>query len=312
MKKLIVTILLIALCISYINFTVLAGVKFGKWDKWEQKLPDMNNKYWSWAFPGEKSTMLTLDDKLLLITTYLYFGTSRNRASVIFYSPASQKTKIKKDYIPDPKFALVCFPPKKKKSVIRVYEIKNIEEGLSQFLEEWEIPFNQHQDGVPPGVEFRENFKEWLNQQAPLELAESLKNIKIVLPRLKIDDKGKFTLVPPISDDFINIISVTPDSGLVNGVDTEFNVVVEYNLFSFKEGLLQIGFNNQEAINSFRDVKDTYFLVCKGNGTYEFNVTVKPKNWGSKGDFLVIVSLDEIPQVSNRFLATDVKILTFR
>ena len=309
MKKLMLTILLITLCI---NLNVLAKVKFGKWDKWDQQLPDMDDKYWSWTFPGEKSTMLTLDDKLLLITTYLYFGTSKNRASVIFYSPASPKEKIKEDYIPDPKFAFVCFPPKKKKSVIRVYEIKNIEEGLSQFLEEWEIPFNQHQDGVPPGVEFRENFKEWLNQQAPLELAESLKNIKIVLPRLKIDDKGKFTLVPPISDDFINIISVTPDSGLVNGVDTEFNVVVEYNLFSFKEGLLQIGFNNQEAINSFRDVKDTYFLVCKGNGTYEFNVTVKPKNWGSKGDFLVIVSLDEIPQVSNRFLATDVKILTFR
>jgi hypothetical protein len=39
---------------------------------------------------------------------------------------------------------------------------------------------------------------------------------------------------------------------------------------------------------------------------------VKPKNWGSKGDFLVIVFLDEIPQVSNRFLATDEKILTFK
>jgi len=189
MKKLILIILSISLCVSYINFTVSANVKFGKWDKWDQQLPDMNNKYWSWTFPGEKSTMLTLDDKLLLITTYLYFGTRKNRASVIFYSPASQKTKIKKEYIPDPKFAFVCFPPKKKKSVIRVYEIKNIEEGLSQFLEEWEIPFNQHQEGVPPGVEFRENFKEWLKQQAPSELAESLKTINqenilnMVLPK---------------------------------------------------------------------------------------------------------------------------------
>lgn len=202
MKKLILIILLISLCLSYINFTVLAEVKFGKWDKWDQKLPDMNNKYWSWTFPGEKSTMLTLDDKLLIITTYLYFGTSKNRASVIFFSPANQKTNIKKDYIPGPKFALVCFPPKKKKSVIRVYEIKNIEEGLSQFLEEWEIPFNQYQDGVPKGVKFRENFKEWLNQQAPAELAESLKAINqenildTVLPKLRIDNKGKFKLVP--------------------------------------------------------------------------------------------------------------------
>jgi len=318
MKKLILIILLISLCVSYTNFTVSANVKFGKWDKWDQQLPDMHNKYWSWTFPGEKSTMLTLDDKLLLITTYLYFGTRKNRASVIFYSPASQKTKIKKEYIPDPKFAFVCFPPKKKKSVIRVYEIKNIEEGLSQFLKEWEIPFNQHQEGVPPGVEFRENFKEWLKQQAPSELAESLKTINqenilnMVLPRLKIDDKGKFTLIPPISDDFINIISVTPSSGLIDGVDTYFKVVVKYNLFSSNEGLLQVAFNNQESINSARFVKDAHCIVYKGSGMYEFNVTAKSKNWGSEGDFNVLVTLDEIPQVSNRFLVTDVKILTFK
>ena len=126
MKKFILTILLITLCINCINLNVLAKVKFGNWDKWDQQLPDMNNKYWSWTFPGEKSTMLTLDDKLLLITTYLYFGASKNRASIIFYSPVNQKTNIKKDYIPGPKFALVCFPPEKNKSMIRVYEIKNI------------------------------------------------------------------------------------------------------------------------------------------------------------------------------------------
>ena len=318
MKKLLLIILL-ACFVVIITTPVLAKVKFGNWDKWDQQLPDMNNKYWSWTFPGEKSTMLTLDDKLLLITTYLYFGTSKNRASIIFYSPVNQKTNIKKDYIPGPKFALVCFPPEKNKSMIRVYEIKNIEEGLSQFLEEWEIPFNQYQDGVPAGVKFRENFKEWLNQQAPSELVESLKTINdektlnMVLPKLRIDAKGGFKLVPPISDDFINIISVTPSSGLIDGVDTELKVVVKYNIFSSKEGLLQIGFNNQESINSFRMVKDIHFLVYKGYvGTNEFNVTVKPKNWGSQGDFRVHVSLDEIPWVSDYFLATDGKVLTFK
>ena len=316
MKKLILTILVITLCISCINFTVTAKVKFGNWDKWDQKLPDMHNKYWSWTFPGEKSTMLTLDNKLLLITTYLYFGTRKNRASVIFYSPASQKTNIKKDYIPDPKFAFVCFPPKKKKSVIRVYEIKNIEEGLSQFLEEWEIPFNQRQDGVPPGVKFREIFKEWLNQQAPLELIESLRTMKIVLPRLKIDDKGKFTLVPPISDDFINIINVNPDSGLVDGVDTDFTVVVEYNLASSTEGKLSISFNNLLNNKGNPDnhwhIESAYYHINKGYGTHEFNVTVKPKDWGSEGDFDVNVCIDEIPNIDNWLLDCDEKILTFK
>ena len=302
MKKLILIILLISLCISCIDFNVLAKVKFGNWDKWDQQLPDMDNKYWAWTFPGEKSTMLTMEGQLMLITTYLYFGTSKKRASVIFYSPASQKRNIKKDYIPDPKFALVCFPQEKKKSMIRAYEIVNIEKNLSQFLEGWKIPFNQYQDGVPIGVKFREIFKEWLNQQAPSELAESLNTIhqentlNKVLPKLRIDAKGGLKLVPPIADDFIKIISVTPSSGLIDGVDTEFKVVVEYNLFSSKEGTLEISFNTDE-VDAWSPVWDAKFLVNKSSGTYEFNVTVKPKNWERQGDFSVHVGLWKVPFV---------------
>jgi len=319
MKKLLLIILL-ACFVVIITTPVLAKVKFGNWDKWDQQLPDMNNKYWSWTFPGEKSTMLTLDDKLLLITTYLYFGTSKNRASIIFYSPVNQKTNIKKDYIPGPKFALVCFPPEKKKSMIRVYEIKNIEEGLSQFLEEWEIPFNQLQDGVPPGVKFREIFWEWLNQQVPSELVESLKTINrektlnMFLPILRIDVKEKFKLVPPISDDFINIIRVVPDSGLIDGVGTDFKVVVEYNLFSSKEGTLGIGFNTDEVNTWSFPVWDANYLVNKGSGTHEFNVTVKPRNWGSQGDFSAFAGLWKFPFVIGEYnnLDGDKKILTFQ
>jgi len=43
---------------------------------------------------------------------------------------------------------------------------------------------------------------------------------------------GGSPTAPPIEEDFINIISVTPNSGLIDGVDTDFKVVVEYNLFS--------------------------------------------------------------------------------
>lgn len=315
MKKLLLIILLVCFVVI-ITTPVLAKVKFGNWDKWDQQLPDMDNKYWSWTFPGEKSTMLTMEGQLMLITTYLYFGTSKNKASVIFYSPASQKTNIKEDYIPDPKFALVCFPPEKKKSMIRAYEIVNIEKNLSRFLEEWEIPFNQHQDGVPIGVKFRENFKEWFNQQAPAELAELLKTMKSVLPRLKIDDKGKFTLVPSISDDFINVISVTPNSGLIDGVDTEFKVVVEYNLFSSVKGKLSISFNN--LLNNKGNPDNHWYIesadyhINKGYGMHEFNVTVKPKDWGSEGDFDVSVCLDEIPNIDNWLLDCDEKILIFK
>jgi len=82
---------------------------------------------------------------------------------------------------------------------------------------------------------------------------------------------------PPIEEDFINIISVTPDSGLVDGVDTDFIVVVEYNGWS--------------------PVWDAEFLVDKGSGTHEFNVTVIPKDWGSQGDFSVSVGLWKVPFV---------------
>ena len=316
MKKSILFILLLILCVSYINSTVLAKVKFGKWDKWDQQLPDMDNKYWSWTFPGEKSSMLTMDGKALLITTNLYFGTSKNRASVIFYSPASQKDKIKKDYIPNPKFAFVCFPPKKYKSIIRVYEIKNIEEGLSQFLGEWKIYFNQHQDVAPSEVAFRENFKEWLNQEVPSDFTELLKNIEIVLPRLKIDNKGKFIIIPAILDDYIKIISVTPNSGLVNGVDTVFNVFVQYNLASFTEGKLSISFNNllnnKGNPDNHWNVESADYHISKGYGPHEFNVTLKPKDWKSKGDFDVSVCIDELPHIDDWLLDCDEKILTFK
>mgnify|MGYP001069540862 CR=1 FL=1 len=117
---------------------------------------------------------------------------------------------------------------------------------------------------------------------------------------------------PPIEEDFINIISVTPDSGLVDGVDTNFTVVIEYNLYSYTQGEVQVGFNNGESINSFRMVNLAYFLENKGYGTHEFKVTIKPKNWGSQGDFSVAVILDEVPWVSNYVLASDTEILTFQ
>jgi len=52
-------------------------------------------------------------------------------------------------------------------------------------------------------------------------------------------------------------------------------------------------------------VNPAYFLANKSYGTHEFNVTIKPKNWGSQGDFSVLVILDEVP-------CSDTEILTFQ
>jgi len=115
---------------------------------------------------------------------------------------------------------------------------------------------------------------------------------------LLITGCGGSPTAPPIEEDFINIISVTPDSGLIDGVDTNFKVIVEYNLYSSNQGILLIGFNNGESINSFGIVNNAGFLVNKGSGTHEFNVAVIPKDWGSQGDFLVYVNISEYPHPS--------------
>lgn len=114
---------------------------------------------------------------------------------------------------------------------------------------------------------------------------------------------GGTPITPPIEEDFINIISVTPDSGLVDGVETYVSVVVEYSLVSGNLGVLQIGFNNvcDSAglpgagcyIQSYRFGIYENFLVNKGSGTHEFNVTIIPKDYGSQGDFKALATLTQ-------------------
>jgi len=121
---------------------------------------------------------------------------------------------------------------------------------------------------------------------------------------------------PPIEEDFINIISVTPDSGLIDGVDTDFTVVVEYNLYSSIEGKLSISFNNllndEGNPGNHWVITSANYYINKGSGTHEFNVTVKPKDWSDEGDFNVWVCIDEIPKIDNILLDCDEKILTFQ
>ena len=116
---------------------------------------------------------------------------------------------------------------------------------------------------------------------------------------------GGTPITPSIEEDFINIISVTPDSGLVDGVDTDIKVVVGYNLISGNQGVLQIGFNNVEEnhIEAYEmRIEDGDFLVNKGSGTHEFNVTIIPKDWGDQGDFKVLAILTKV-EVYYTFIA---------
>ena len=72
-KKLLLIVLIICIIFAGNSVVLMAKVKFRNWDKWDQQLPYMNNKYWSWTFPGEKSTMLTIILVLARIGRQLYF-----------------------------------------------------------------------------------------------------------------------------------------------------------------------------------------------------------------------------------------------
>jgi hypothetical protein len=112
-------------------------------------------------------------------------------------------------------------------------------------------------------------------------------------------------------EDNIEIISVSPSSGLVDGVDYDFTVTVEYNLVSVNSGLLMIGFNTEE-VDRFIMISEASTIVDKGSGTHTFNVTATAKDWLAAGDFKVYVNLSENPHPSEWApFSTDLEPLSF-
>lgn len=200
MKKLIF-ILLITISIVITSNIVLAEVKFGSWDKWDEELPPAENKYWYWALSGNKPRTLTLkgfgdsgSDVVLLFSEVYFYGTKdgKIKASVIFYT--SSNVVDAKDWdIPNADLALVAFPPKKRKMTIRAYKMEG---KVFKFFEEWEISFKNRQVVVPKDAKFRQLFKEWLEKQVSLErpLPDSEGLTDNTLPELTIWKKNNFQI----------------------------------------------------------------------------------------------------------------------
>ena len=97
---------------------------------------------------------------------------------------------------------------------------------------------------------------------------------------------------------------------MIDSVDTIFKVVVEYNLFSYDIGELCIAFGTTTA--GYLVVTSASYNINKGHETHVFNVTIKPKDWGSEGDFSVLVCMDEVPEFDYILLDCDEEILTFK
>jgi hypothetical protein len=111
--------------------------------------------------------------------------------------------------------------------------------------------------------------------------------------------------------DSITIVSVSPNSGLANGANYDFTVVVDYELMTKDQGELDIGFNNGSDINSYI-MLGVDQIVNQGSGQYMFNVFATAKDWGLAGDFGVFVYISEYPHgVQWTPLDSDIMILTF-
>jgi len=108
--------------------------------------------------------------------------------------------------------------------------------------------------------------------------------------------------------DSVKILSVTPDTGLIDGVETDFTVKVEYSLATEEKCKLSIWFNS-DSQNSYSHYGTIEISKGKGNYTFE-NITVIPKNWRSEGDeFGVSVTL--LPLEGIFGLAWEEKVLSF-
>jgi hypothetical protein len=237
MKKPLLIVLIIAVCISVIPVTLMAKARFGNWNEWDKSLPPWDNKSWVWegetccsriiSFPPDEDTPVWVWRDRWKITTIIYppiiegefslslirlsFLGNKDQASVIFLL-APDKTivdnsiKVIKGNLQNAEFAIVAFPPKRGKIVIRVYENKD---GLFRFLEKWTESFN-NQTLIFPGkvTEFTQLYKGLLdNQFGQQDIEEATRQwlhwIHII-PRLVIldaDKKSFFISIAPASID---------------------------------------------------------------------------------------------------------------
>lgn len=204
MRKLIAILMIVLCSISVFGVDVSAKTKFGNWDRWDEELPPADNPSWYWAVPGlNEPRVLTLkgwgkagSDVVLLFSDIYFYADKKGKtkASVFFYSTGEVD---KKDWdIPNAQFALVAFPPKKGKLVIRAYIM---ESKVFKFFEQWEIKYKDGEEVLFKETRFWTVLEEWikqifskpeLNSRPVLSEFESLRPKVLIIPK----QKGQFII----------------------------------------------------------------------------------------------------------------------
>jgi len=178
MKRLLLIVLIVSMCVSVVCVdSVLAKVKFGNWERWDEELPPADSESWklviekgpmpvSWGPPG--------GDNIILITPLFFSSKGEGRVIVMFYLLGDidiknwDSTKV----VTNATFALAAFPPKGKKMIIRAYKMN--EDQAFKFYEEWKISFKNDQPVVPKDAEFKKIFNEFIVSQMERIHAENV------------------------------------------------------------------------------------------------------------------------------------------
>ncbi len=115
------------------------------------------------------------------------------------------------------------------------------------------------------------------------------------------------------NQDSVDIVSVVPDSGLVDGQSYTFTVGVRYRIASAEQGELSVGFNNGDASDVFLMATSGNAIVEKGSGEHSFEVIAMAKKWEWGTPFQIIATLSEYPHSSSTWtnLDSDKKSLHF-
>jgi hypothetical protein len=101
------------------------------------------------------------------------------------------------------------------------------------------------------------------------------------------------------SRDKIRIVNVTSSVPVVDGVENEFTVEIEYTVESAEAATIMLGFNSVKP-NTF--LMTTSKKVNRGTNFITLKSKVVPKNWKDYGDFVVVANMFPYPESSGKLI----------
>ena len=103
------------------------------------------------------------------------------------------------------------------------------------------------------------------------------------------------------SKDKIRIVNVTASAPVVDGVENEFTIEIEYTVESGEAATVMIGFNSEKS-SIYR--MTTSKKIKKGTNFITLKPKAVPKDWKEYGDFVVIANMFSYPETRGKMIPT--------